>query len=1191
MKRVFTGVFVIFLLVTLSVTAAPASILAQPPFINVRWGRVQETENFTHDGVSQEWIFGESPKLVITFDNGTNIGEKGFRVSRGDILHFTMVIPKGFFEEEGTELESVQVGASMYNETVRAELFLEYIASSEEQWNVFSEVYDSMAEDPVEPEAFFEFDPSACAVTEDEHAFNVTFVGAFNTSAPTGVYQTWAQIMDNEGNFIHPGWFYYSYAGEIPLPPIALECSTEMWGFRWQDEAQYEVHILDGNLQPIRYAEAGDILIFEMTMTRPIGYAAFSLGYVSMKWEHKMNVTYIYPDNPCSPNTTWSSEEHMEYPKLGFTFNASTGEIQALLFYENWTWIWREWDNGYGNWELRRVMIPAQGLNLDMFFNFDKGASGPVNATTVRWQGSLTDKVMEHDDPNPTYSAVFHIYAWDPVDWGSEPEGGGGIRPSEEFARNDGVMLAYHDFIVDGFITSPAGDIIDQVDHNEPFNLSLYIHASSDLVEYQEGPYHNGSIWTIENFTMKSMVVCFYGNAHGWNETHYWNLYAQITVIVDVEVLSVVWQSCSVVNETWSNESWEPVSREEWNTTSNVMDITGVFFTIGEKLTLFGFQARFLDLAPDAQYYIWTEGYQNHTIYSSLNQNGPWTLDFNDTMPLWLGCNIFWTPTFLTLGTAWSWVPEKWTVTKEGALDLDGDLSTVDDQYFVKHVFHWIDEGSWTENSLHVDIYFDPTPGDDGDEFISRNWMGLVTETITFTWNESFYWYHAADGSRVGEAEMEAIRELVWSDVEEEVPAPGYYAIAWMTVNRTWEDIVEEEWWWLEDNTWEYSWFGFGTEQEFQVSSDINSTTWAWFRSEFAGLLLFIDNATYGANGVPDFAVHEGFVDSDETTHFFIIEHVGSIEFLLPFNSNEPTGEKVISVDETVDFGVRIYDVNGTLFPVHTRISKGIHGCWDYMGSADVLIGLNVTDFDYMVESATIDELSFEVHYSTHMAGTPENPDPYNHRVEVKVDQYVGNWYLHHFDNSVLEGRGLAIAYFAQLSTETYAEFKVGETPVYNNNDDTQIGDIYNFGIEGRTVASVHMGGQTYVWGKDGQTYNCSAATVPMGAFSAMFESTAGTTVTRWTMESNFYFMISGFTNWDGYSIDNDPTFGVYTTALKTIGGPPLPAAPIIFLAIVAAIVIIIVAVAAVNIRRRQEEEPQPREPVSDYWSQTQRWG
>jgi hypothetical protein len=546
----------------------------------------------------------------------------------------------------------------------------------------------------------------------------------------------------------------------------------------------------------------------------------------------------------------------------------------------------------------------------------------------------------------------------------------------------------------------------------------------------------------------------------------------------------------------------------------------------------------------------------------------------------------------------WVWIPELWTVNEDGALDLDGNLETTNDQYFVKRVHNWHDEMTRHDNSMHVGIMFDPTAHEDwhpdGDEFFSGNWMGLITESLTYTWNETFHWYHT-DMTAIDSLEMAAIQDLVWQDIVDEIPAPGYHNIAWMTLNRSWDDLMNE-WWWLEDNTWEWSWFGFGTEQDFNLAMDEESMIWARFRSEFAGLLLFIDDVTInGGNGVPDFDVSDGFVDTSEVTHFFLIEDVDRIDFVYPFNSIEDYGEEILIVhqqfNEVIDFGVRIYDVNGTLFPVHTGTGAGIKGCWDYYGSASGLVGLNATAFDYILSQATIDELAFDVHYTVFLPNTTANPDPHNNLVSIKVDQFVGDWTLHQFDNSVLEGRGLGIAYFGELGTSTFAEFHVDDEKVTNNNAASQIGDIYQFGADGRTFAAVQMGSQVYDWGYDNQTYECGATTVPIGAFSAMFMTASGTSVCHYGFEGQLYFMVSGFSNWDGYSINNDPSFGIYTSALNMVPpAGPLGDLPdwlqfVGLIAMVGAIFLILIAVVIMNIRKRGLRTSKATSRESDYWA------
>jgi hypothetical protein len=377
---------------------------------------------------------------------------------------------------------------------------------------------------------------------------------------------------------------------------------------------------------------------------------------------------------------------------------------------------------------------------------------------------------------------------------------------------------------------------------------------------------------------------------------------------------------------------------------------------------------------------------------------------------------------------------------------------------------------------------------------------------------------------------------------------------------------------------------------------DEESMIWARFRSEFAGLLLFIDDVTInGGNGVPDFDVSDGFVDTSEVTHFFLIEDVDRIDFVYPFNSIEDYGEEILIVhqqfNEVIDFGVRIYDVNGTLFPVHTGTGAGIKGCWDYYGSASGLVGLNATAFDYILSQATIDELAFDVHYTVFLPNTTANPDPHNNLVSIKVDQFVGDWTLHQFDNSVLEGRGLGIAYFGELGTSTFAEFHVDDEKVTNNNAASQIGDIYQFGADGRTFAAVQMGSQVYDWGYDNQTYECGATTVPIGAFSAMFMTASGTSVCHYGFEGQLYFMVSGFSNWDGYSINNDPSFGIYTSALNMVPpAGPLGDLPdwlqfVGLIAMVGAIFLILIAVVIMNIRKRGLRTSKATSRESDYWA------
>jgi hypothetical protein len=1195
MKRIWSAL-AICLLVTTSFALIPSLAFAQQsplstdPVIHVDWHRNQMSDTDSWDSANTEWLFGQTLQLVITDENDTDIALKKYEVNRGDLLHFILMVPKAFFEQGDTELESATVGVDFYNETLSGGVWLDYCASRDE-WYVHSAIHDMM-NPPMNPKEFFDF--TGGLVTEDSENLNVTYTGFFNASAPIGVYNTYAHVMDTANNFLYPSWFNLGYSGDMPMPPIALE-STLDFHHGHMPPAEYDMRLLNAtSLLPLRYAEAGDPLIFEMTMTEEIGFAAFWIGDISWANEYVIRTNVSYPDDYSNPDTTWTEWETWLYPKLGFYYNATTDIADAFVFYFNESYYWEDYGGGMGNWMYEQELVVNSSIRDD-FIIFDP-VSGDIDPFTVHWKFSLTDKVLEQFDGH--YGGTLHLWAHNPNMLGTMTSMGVPGYPSMLFMEKDGIRFGYNDIIAEAFIQDPStGDYRNQADPYQWLNISIDVYASNEVIDFYSDPYYDNMTfeWQRDLLELKNVSLWIYGHSWGWNETHDWHANIDIAVLIDVATLTPIGQFCRIVNETWLTRDCLLVSRVETNSSvglSNLIEVQNFDITIGEKLTNMGLQMKFLNNAPDGDYFMNFQGFQNHTTF--VNTTGSWEPIFWDMPMLDLGWRTQWIPHYLTLGTIWTYIPELWTVTEDGALDLDGDVeSTTDDQYYIKRVYNWHDDRHWTDDSLFVNIMFDPTPmwDHEGDEFVSTSWMGLHTDSVTYTWNESFYWYLSNDISLVGPTEMNAIIDLVWLDPVEQVPAPGYHGIAWMTLNRTWDDI-QNEWWWLDDNTFEFSWFGFDTTQSFEMAFDSNSTTRAHFFSAFSGLLLFSDNTTMGGNGVPDFYVSEGFVDSDEVTHYFLIDNVNGIDFTLPFDSTENEGHQTVSSFETIDFGVRIYDVNGTLFPTHTELGAGLKGCWDFYGSGSGLVGLNATAFDYMVSQATIDEIGFDVHFAVLLANTTANPDPHNNLVDIKVDQYIGDWTLHHFDNTVLEGRGLAISYFGSLGTDTYAEFHVDDKEVATNNEDTEIGDMYLFGTEGRTFAAVQMGGQLYDWGKDGQTYNCSAATVPMGAFSAMFQSETGKCVTHWEMESSYFFMLSGFTNWDGYSIDNDPSFGIYTSALNMIPpGGPLPELPdwlqfIGLIAMVGAIFVILIAVGVMSTRKRGSGSSKaPSKATEDYWA------
>ncbi len=89
------------------------------------------------------------------------------------------------------------------------------------------------------------------------------------------------------------------------------------------------------------------------------------------------------------------------------------------------------------------------------------------------------------------------------------------------------------------------------------------------------------------------------------------------------------------------------------------------------------------------------------------------------------------------------------TVEDTGAIDLDGDLLTVDDQYFVRRTHQGANLRNETIDRMWVDALWNPNSEVLGDEIHLGAWMGKVRVSWTSEWSESYVWYHASNMSGV----------------------------------------------------------------------------------------------------------------------------------------------------------------------------------------------------------------------------------------------------------------------------------------------------------------------------------------------------------------------------------------------------------------------------------------------------------
>ncbi len=482
-------------------------------------------------------------------------------------------------------------------------------------------------------------------------------------------------------------------------------------------------------------------------------------------------------------------------------------------------------------------------------------------------------------------------------------------------------------------------------------------------------------------------------------------------------------------------------------------------------------------------------------------------------------------------------------ITEDGALDLDGNFETVEDQYYVLSQYYSLD--GWVYNSTGMQVVIDWMVGNTTISSI-RFQVGLATYTNEYNWFTNHYWYHS-DWSPVSNSEMLNIQNLVNSTF-------GYELLKYTVRNTSLADFIGSSWW-LDDNKWSYSWFYFTIDESYiYQTAAINDT--AQFHSDYSALLLFNDS---DGDGIPKLGYQSDKLDTGEVTHFYLIDNVEQFVFQHPFNSNQPFGSLSVPLNTSIDFTVTLNNVTGTLYPA--KLAEGtLYSPYMFYHTWDLPV--NMSDFDKSVEQAAISQMQFAGHFQV---TTEDNVSS----ALLKVDQRIGDWNLTHFDNSILQGRSLAITYNAYLTTtSTQTQFTAGETPLNDPNTNSTASDTYQFESQQARLAEIRMGGLNYTWGKDNANYTAPASTTPLYTFESMYTTPTGDYLTTFTIQSSMFFLTTGFKNWDGYSIYNDPVFSIFPVFEAGAGGSEA-----VFqwtLITVSVVVIALISVTLVILRKRR---------------------
>ncbi|MHA2373241.1 MAG: hypothetical protein ACXAEB_09495 [Candidatus Thorarchaeota archaeon] len=478
------------------------------------------------------------------------------------------------------------------------------------------------------------------------------------------------------------------------------------------------------------------------------------------------------------------------------------------------------------------------------------------------------------------------------------------------------------------------------------------------------------------------------------------------------------------------------------------------------------------------------------------------------------------------------WGFDNWDVEPEsGALDLDGDFDTTDDQYYVQEVYSSHDYWNHTYDFMNVNLRWDPNGTLYGDEMNVNSWLGLDIFSWRYEWSQTFYWYHADDFSQLSGTEMISVQNQLLTPENES--RPGFWNIAWMARNVTWEDILRDAeangWDWINSNEQTWTWLSFGIDQNYGTSyqtDDVDHYLNVGMHYEFSGLMIWEDMQDDGQMDIDLMGPGMG-----DMTHYLIPDSVESVSFVTPgeaYGNTNPTDQMFLNITDEVTWGVSFNNVNGTVFPF-------LYGYWGWYDS--ILTGADFRTFDERPTKVSIDEISFLVHFQGYLN---ETADAVNNYAEIKVDNSVGEWDVDMIggqDN--LENRSLALNYFADVNMHDFAfkangSFTGGETVVSS--------ETFEFETQGARFAEMIMGGVTYDWGGNSTSrYEVDSQTTPVGAFQAAFESDTGQSATAWSFSSSQFYVTIGFPEWDGYSVYQDPVFVGYTSALGTTAGPGGP--------------------------------------------------
>jgi hypothetical protein len=1135
------SIFIVALLVV-SFAATASFVSAQTtgsPFLYVAWEVTDEQDTFEHTEEHSQWIFGPQPTVDVLYaDNGTSIAENHYRVEPGVDLLVDITIPKSFLGE-GINLDTVHFWGSTGDDGGTF-FVLEYNITSDE-WNKLNFHAVAGIDVPVSSD-FVDLDSVGSDYNDNTglDRYEVTFAFAFTSRIVRRIFWTGMQAIDTLGRPATPSWLASVNAGGFAVPPLGL--GVDVASHVFELPRNYYAEVVDGAGDIIHYVDVGDEFTFSLEANEPIGAAV--LPFVTTYGQYTRDYNWTMPLNLFSPISPMLHYTEMPLVVL-FVYNG-TDAFPIGGYIDNVTW---DYNTAIFQWAVDFDFLYNASIDVSEIYALT-GTTIENGGAKITWTGSFTDQLDLDIDDFQIGGKITPESAF----WFVMNQDGDQLQAHPDIEKHNTVSLAFQQEFIEVFLKKD-GVVADRALQGDVLNLTLDIHAPESIINgtsYLEVNEVDVPVEDSLNIDIAGMY--FHVDRHNitvWfeteglesNATHSWRHTTRHFIVYDFK-LDFAWSLSAVTKYVHTLDG--VVAGVEVDLNAGLLVIHDWSWTLGATESTLDFGLEFAFETPSAvvtsahiasgglswwQMNASVAGDNNWVLFPAGPEPGNNTESFNEEVT----SDIVWSPSHFILGEVDFFEPQRWVVTSDGAIDLDGNVFTTEDQYFIKRTGYWHDWGNTSIEKMEVGVAFEPTPGRDGDEFYSASWMGILEVEMAFEANETFYWYHT-DMSMVSQSELDDIRDELWADRADEIATPEYKYVSWMTENRTLNlsGITG-----LDSNTWTNTWFFWGTHQAFMVSVSDSSRLAAHFRAQYAGLLIFNDDPLGASPQAPDFYFEDGQLVTDEVSHLILIDSVGSVEFRQPFGATNGTGRVVVSPDIEVTFGVSIYDVEVTIYPLQNEHSRGIRGPWAFRESYEGALDLNQNDFDFAISHATVDEMAFDISFNVDLVTyDPLDAAKWNHAISFKIDQKIGDFTLDRFDQSVLDDRNIAVNFFGVLGTTGRTQTTVGDRPITDTNADSAGADYYQFGSSGSPYANVTMGGLPYTWGGDGHSsvYTSGSSTVPIGAFSAMYQSTSGQSVADWRVDASMLFMTSGYEHWGGHEIICDPVFVAYTSAYQSTG-------------------------------------------------------